>query len=137
MCQTQFSSTITTHGIHSPMWYIFMLDVLGLFLLSGAYLLKLCFNTEIRAQLRLLCQLSSLSCKYKCRRANTPSSGGVFASEGEDQIHFRSPWLIFLLNSMEKEKPLDVILAKYMLHTMCVQHNTKIIGDIGRRIEFH
>lgn len=48
------------------MWYIFMLDVLGLFLLSGAYLLKLCFNTEIRAQLRLLCQLSSLSCKYKC-----------------------------------------------------------------------
>lgn len=66
MGQKQISSTITIQAIHIPVWYIFMLDVLGLFLFSGSFLLKLYFNTEIRAEFRLLCQLSSLSCKHKC-----------------------------------------------------------------------
>lgn len=66
MCQTQICSTITTQDTQIPVWYIFMLDVLERFLLTSAFLLKLYFNTGIRAEFSLLCQLSSLSCKDKC-----------------------------------------------------------------------
>lgn len=72
------------------------------FLFSGAFLIRLYFNTEIIGRVKVAVStfiISSINFKYK----RTPRALEIFLiCEVKDQIHCRAPWLTFNLNIMKK-----------------------------------